>query len=111
MLTQEQIQSAVADAMPDVLAGLRKQVAEQALLQAQRAAADEVQKAVVEWVRVELIPEVHLTLAQNKSSLVSIAPTIASHIGEALSVALMENIKKKLESSWERKKIFEALLG
>lgn len=111
MLTQEQIQAAIAEAMPDVLSGLRKQVAEQALRQAKDAAAIEVQNAVVEWVKAELLPEVQLTLAQNKAALVSIAPSIASGIAESLSVALMETIKKKLESSWERKKIFDALIA
>lgn len=111
MLTQEQINQAVSDVVPDVLRGLREEIKERALFAAKEAAITEVNKAVVEWVKSELIPDVHTALAESKDGLVSFAPKLAGEVTSALSSALMDALRKKLENSWERKRVFEALIG
>ncbi len=111
MLTQDQINQAVSDAMPDVLAGLRKEISETALYHARNSAQAEITKAVSEWVEAELAPAIRATLAAEKDGLIDIAPEIAAGITAELNKALLATIKEKLEKSWERKKIFEALLA
>lgn len=111
MLTQDQINQAVSDAMPDVLAGLRKEISETALYHARNSAQAAITKAVGEWVEAELVPAIRATLAAEKDGLISIAPEIAAGITAELNKALLATIKEKLEKSWERKKIFEALLA
>lgn len=111
MLTQEQINEAVTGAMPDILAGLRKEIAETAIYQAKQTAQQAVGKAVSDWIIENLVPEVIKTLADNKDGLVALAPTLAQNMTAAMSEAFTASITKKLESSYERKKIFEALLG
>jgi hypothetical protein len=109
-LTQEQISQAVASAMPDVLAGLRKEIAESALAHAKAAAHDAVRKAVGEWVVAELIPDINKALIESKAGLTAFAPKLAEELTGALSAACAETLKKKLENSWERQAIFKALL-
>ena len=111
MLTQEQINQAVSDAMPDVLAGLRKEIAETALYQARNSVQGAVTKAVGEWVEAELVPAIRTTLAAEKDGLVAVAPEIAAGITAELNKALLATLKEKLEKSWERKRIFEALIA
>lgn len=111
MLTQEQITEAVSGAMPDILAGLRKEIAETAIYQAKQSAQHAVQKAVTDWVTENLVPEVLTTLMDNKSGLVALAPTLAEGMMAAMQTAFIGSITEKLKSSYERKKIFEALLG
>ena len=50
-----------------------------------------------------------VALAAEKDGLIAIAPEIAAGIAAELNKALLATIKAKLEMSWERKKIFEAL--
>lgn len=109
-ITQEQISQAVSSALPDVLAGIRREITETAIVTARGAAQEAVRKAVAEWVTAELIPEITTALAESKQGLIAFAPTLAAGITEALSTALHESIKKKLESSWSRQTIFKALL-
>ena len=109
MLTQDHINQAISDAVPDVIAGLRKEILETALYHARNSVQAEVTKAVSEWVAAELVPEIRATLAAEKDGLIAIAPEIAAGITAELNKALLANIKEKLEKSWERKKIFEAL--
>ena len=109
MLTQDQINQAISDAVPDVLAGLRKEISETALHHARNSVQAAVTKAVGEWVEAELVPAIRDTLAAEKDGLIAIAPEIAAGITTELNKALLATIKEKLEKSWERKKIFEAL--
>lgn len=111
MLTQDQINQAVSDAIPDVLAGLRKEITETALYHARDSVREAVTKAVGEWIEAELVPVILATLAAEKDGLIAIAPEIAAGATAELSKAMLATIKEKLEKSWERKKIFEALLS
>ncbi|WP_257757864.1 hypothetical protein [Burkholderia glumae] len=111
MLTQEQINEAVTSAMPDILAGLRREIAENALYQAKQSAQAAVSKAVSDWITENIVPEVLKALAEGKDGLVGMAPMFAQSMVTEMTSAFTDSIKKNLENSWDRKKIFEALLG
>ncbi|WP_116521028.1 hypothetical protein [Achromobacter insuavis] len=111
MLSQEQIQQAVSDAMPDVLRGLRREIEDRLVREAIQTASMSVTAQVNEWVKENLVPEVLKALTESKDGLIAAAPVMAETMVQALNVSLQETITKKLESSWERKKIFEALIG
>jgi hypothetical protein len=111
MLTQEQIEEAVKDAMPDILAGLRKEIGETAIFHAKLTAQDAVQKAVSGWVVDNLVPAILKTLVDSKDSLVAMAPVFAQSMAVEMQKAFIDSIQKKLETSWDRKKIFDALLS
>lgn len=111
MLSQEQIQQAVSDAMPDVLRGLRREIEDRLVREAIQTASMAVQSQVNEWVKTNLVPEVLASLRQSKDGLIAAAPVMAATMVQALNSSLQQTITKKLESSYERKKIFEALIG
>lgn len=111
MLTQEQINQAVSDALPDVLRGLREQIKESALNTAKYAMHDEITAQVKEWISKELTPEILRVLTEEKEGLIGIAPVFAAKIIESLTEGMVDSVQKKLENSWERKKIFEALFS
>lgn len=111
MLTQEQIQQAVSDAMPDVLAGLKKEIQESAVMQAKNAVHAAVTTAVSDWITKEFVPEIKETLMREKDGLLAVVPEIGAGIAEQLQASLLDSLKKKLENTWERKKIFEAIIG
>ncbi|GAA4321994.1 hypothetical protein GCM10023144_01620 [Pigmentiphaga soli] len=111
MFTKEQIDRAVQDAMPDVLAGLRKEIAEQAVYQAKVAVHASVQKAVTDWINENLVPDIMATLTESKAGILSAVPSIAQGIAKALGESLVASVTEKMERSYERRKIFDALLN
>lgn len=97
--------------MPDVLRGLRREIEDRLVREAIHTASVAVNTQVTEWVKENLIPEVLMALTESKDGLITAAPVMAQTMVQALNASLQETITKKLESSWERKKIFEALIG
>lgn len=111
MLTEEQIQQVASEALPNVLAGLRREIQENALYHAKETAKKAVSDAVQEFITKEIVPEVHAALIESKDGIIAIAPALAKEMGEMLASALAASLAKKLETSWDRKKIFEAIIG
>ncbi len=109
MLTAEQINGAVAEAMPNVLAGLKREISERAINQARDAALEAIRKAVTEWVTAEIVPELQKALIEGKQGLIATVPAMTQAITEQLSAALKDSLTKRLENSWERQKVFKAL--
>ncbi|AGZ32681.1 hypothetical protein [Burkholderia pseudomallei] len=111
MLTQDQINQAVSEAMPDILVGLKREISENAISTAKLAAWSAVQTAVTKWINENLVPDIIEVLAESKDGLIASAPLLAQSINAAMLEAFTDTVKKKLETSWERKRLFEALLG
>ena len=111
MLTKEQIDQAVQDIVPDVLRGLKNELRDRALGIARDAALDVVRKEVAAWATENLVPAVRDSLIESKDGIVAVAPTVAKSLVDVLATAMTAELKKKLESSWERKKILEAMFA
>lgn len=111
MINQQQINDMVKDTMPEIINALRNEIRETTLNEVRRSLQNEVQSVVKEWVVQNLVPEIHNVLIEGKEGLISVAPVLAEQVSLTLAETLKETIAKKMESSWERKKIFEALLG
>ncbi len=111
MLTQEQINEAVKDAMPSVLQGLRNEIAEQALREARQVVSTQIQSVVTAWFTSEVVPEVKAALVESKAGLIAVAPQFADQLSASLVKAMTEGLQKRLESTWERKKILEAMFA
>lgn len=111
MLTQDQISAAVADSMPNILAGLKEEITNRAIHEAREAAAALVKKTVTEWVSAQLVPEITKILTENKEGLVSIAPKLAAGITDTLAESVLASFKEKLEKSWTRQEVFKVLFA
>lgn len=111
MLTAEQIEQAVSDALPNVLNGLRREIQETALAQARQTALNFISKAVQDWCQQNLIPSVHATLAESKDGLIAMGPLLAEKTSALLVESITKDLSEKLSKSWERKKIMEALFA
>lgn len=111
MISNEEVQNIAADVLPNVLRGLRREIEESALREAKQAAQREVTATVEAFVKQEIVPEIHKALTESRDGLIAMAPVLAASISESLAEALKASIAKKLETSWERKKLFEALIA
>lgn len=111
ILSQEMIDQAISDSVPNVLRGLREEIQEQSLRAAKEVVYSNVRTAVDEWVKANVVPDIIGHLTEHKEGIVSISGALAPQIVEALTTSIADSLKKKLENSWERKKVFEALLS
>lgn len=108
-LTQEQVQSILKEATPSIVAGLREEVVRQAKWEMNPIISQMIQKEVSEFMTTEIIPIVRQQLVEGKAGLITIAIDSANAITESLAKAMAATLQKKLESSYDRTKILEAL--
>jgi len=106
---KEQVEVALQAAFPSIVEGLKKELTQTVSWEVKNSVAKQVVETVTAWVQAEIVPEIHRILTEEKAGLIAIAPTLGESIVKQLTVALQEELTKKLEHSWERKMIFEAL--
>ena len=76
------------------------------------AATAQVAGHITEWITANVIPEVDAILFKNKDILINrITDSLLETMSAELSAAIKEGLKGKFENSWDRKKIFSALIG
>jgi len=108
-LTQDQIQSILEEAKPSIIAGLRKEVTQQAKWEMNPIVAKMIQEEVTTFMNTEILPVVRQQLIEGKEGLISVAIGAANSIAANLAEIMAATLKEKLEKSYERTKILEAL--
>jgi predicted N-formylglutamate amidohydrolase len=111
MYSQEQINDLLEAAKPSIIEGLKKEIKQSITYQMQEAAAKAVREHTTNWITENVIPEITKELVESKEGLVALGAKLAPVLLDSLTESFADTIKKKMESSWERKKVFEALLG
>lgn len=106
---KDQVETALQAALPSIVEGLKKELTQTVSWEVKNQVTRQVVETVTSWVQVEIVPEIHRILTEEKEGLIALAPNIGQEVVNSLSVALQETFTKKLEHSWERQKIFEAL--
>lgn len=109
LLTQEQIEEAVKGMVPDIMKGLKKELTYHAEQHAYRIIKELTQEVVTQWMNEEVIPAMKKELVESKDGIISVAPRFAKVMTDTLVEGMVEDLKKNLEQSWTRNKIFEAL--
>lgn len=107
--TKDQVEAALQAALPSIVEGLKKEITQTVSWEVKNSVTKQVVDTVTSWVQAEIVPEIHRILTEEKEGLISLAPTIGKEVVTQLSTALQEQLTKKLEQSWDRQKIFEAL--
>jgi hypothetical protein len=111
MFTPEQINELLEQAKPSVIESLKNDLRAQISWDTKNTAGELVRKHVTEWVQEQILPEVTKQLIESKESLVSLGVCIAPALMEALTKAFTDAVSESLKSSWQRKKVFDALLN
>jgi hypothetical protein len=108
-LTQEQIDSILSAALPNIVEGFKKQITDHASWDVLSEAKAEIVKAITAWVKENVIPEIIKQLVESKDGLIALGPQIAENLCDAILVSCTEHLKKKLERDYDRREIFKAL--
>jgi hypothetical protein len=111
MLTQEQVNKLLEDSKPAMIECFKKEVMQSVTWDVKATIGKELTAHVQKWIQENVIPEVTRQLVESKDGLIALGVAIAPQMVEAFTEAAIKDFKRKLESSWEREKLFKALFA
>ena len=111
MLTEEQIQQIVADSAADITATAKRQVKEKVAHEVSYAVSQCIRDCASAYLAEHVKPKIVEMLTENNEAILEAATRVASEAGTLLVQAMVADFKSKLETSWTRKKILEAMFG
>ena len=109
-LSEEQIQNLIEKSMPDIKKSVVENVASRMSWTVSELLATQVKEFVTAWVKENILPDLATYLLTNKDMLSGVAKETAPKVAQLFGEAMADSIKKNLESSYNRQKIFEAML-
>lgn len=109
-MKEEEIKELLEAAKPQIVESFKQRVLESADYELRTAVIEEVKSHVIEWVKAEVLPEVQKELVESKDSFISLGVKVAPAMMDELTKAMTTELADKLNDSWKRRKIFEALL-
>jgi len=111
MLSPEQIQEMLEAAKPSIIESIKADVKQSISWEVKEQCAKQVRVHVEKWVIENIIPEITAALVESKVGLISIGASLGPAIVDTVVQSMTKEIGEKLSKSWERKKIFDALVG
>lgn len=111
MYTPEQINDLLEAAKPSIIEGLKNDIKQHITWEMKESAGKIVREHVSKWVNENIIPEITSQLVESKEGLIALGAKLTPVLLDSLTESFADAIKKKMENSWERKKVFDALLG
>ncbi len=109
MITEEMLQETLKSTLPSVLEGLKQSFRERTIRDAENKMSQIIAETVSTFMKEQIIPEIQLALIESKNGLISTVPIFAEEVTKLIADAMIKDLKKHLENSWERQKIFEAM--
>lgn len=111
VFTQEQIQELLDAAKPSVIESIKNDLIRNVTYDVREAAGRLIQEHIQAWIKENVLPELSKQLVESKESLISVGVAAAPQLVQQIATAMTEALAENLKNTWERKKIFEALLG
>ena len=109
MITQEEIDRAIKASIPDIVSGLKDKMTKNLIQDAYEIAANAVKKEVDSFVADELCKSLRASLIESKDGLIKLGADLSAKYTEMIFASLVDDLKKKLENSYNRSKILDAL--
>lgn len=110
-LSDEQIKDILEELKPSIVDGLKIDLQNSINTQIDYDAREIIGQLAKNWIKEHIVPEIEKALIESKDGLVSVGINAVDELTTALARSLTDMVKQKLENNWERKKIFEALIG
>lgn len=111
MLSAEQIAEMLEAAKPSIIESIKADVKQSISWEVKETCAKEVRTHVEAWIKENVLPEVTAALVESKEGLIAIGVKLGPAVVDAVVIEMTKSVAEKLSKSWERKKIFEALIG
>ena len=109
MITAEQINEILEAAKPSIIEGFKQEIKSSISWNVKNEAAKIVSEETAKWVKEHIVPEIIKQLIESKEGLIAVSGKLAPLMVEGLVSAMANEFKKKMENSWDRTKVFEAI--
>lgn len=109
MITAEQINEMLEAAKPSIIEGFKQEIKSSISWEVKNKAAEIVADETAKWVKENIVPEIVKQLVESKEGLISVSVKLAPMMVESLVTAMADEFKNKMQNSWDRTKIFEAI--
>jgi hypothetical protein len=106
---EQRVNDALMASLPDIVESLKKEVKESITWQVKNDIAKHVSETVLTWYKDNMLEEIKDVLLSEKEGFISLVPPYVKSITETLQEEMLKDLKKRLENSWERSKILEAI--
>lgn len=110
-MTSEEIDSLLEQAKPNMIKAVTDELVKSVGYDVRAKASALINAHVEAWVKENVLPEITTQLVESKESLVSLGVKLGPAIVDTVVHSLTTEVSERLTKSWERKKIFEALVG
>lgn len=111
MLTVEQQESIIAEAMEQMKSQLVASAISSVEFQIKQRVADATKAEVDAFFLEEVAPDIRLALVSNKEAIIKAAVVAANDMAETLAKEMSAELAERLGNSWSRKKIFDSMFG
>lgn len=108
-IDEEQIKTLLEEIKPSIMRGFKKEIKEVVEQKIKWEAQEIIGSYVRDWIKENIIPELQKNLVESKEGLILMGIKLTEAIVADLSHSITIHMKEKLENTWERKKILEAL--
>jgi hypothetical protein len=110
-MTPEMINELLEAAKPSVIESLKRELTQMVSYEVRSEAAKIVQAETVKWVNENIVPAIIAALVEQKDGMISIGTKLGPALVDEITKGMVTTVSEKLKQSWERKKIWEALLA
>lgn len=110
-MDKNRIEQLLEDSIPSIIENLKKELQQSVSYDVKNVLQAEITKQVKDWYSENLAAEIKAILDDNRSGLITIAPTICNGIQDQIATAITGQIEETLSQSWGRSALFKALLG
>ena len=104
------LKEALKSAIPQVVESLKDELTREFDWQMKQTAMEEVNKFVVEWIKVHVLPEIGEDLMCLKDELLKASKCLSEEISSELTKSISKSFSKKMESSYNRRELFKFIL-
>ena len=99
------------EAIPSVVESLKKELTANISWEAKEVAMQTIREYVVDFVKKEILPTIGEILLDEKEGMTAFGKPLSDTMSKGLADSLAAAFQENMKNSWQRKKIFEALLG
>ena len=97
--------------LPSIIEGMKTKITTQISWELESKAAEAVSKHIQSWIEQNVLPAINEQLMESKEGLIAAGAAMGPMIVEALTAAMLDDLKKKLESDYKRREIYKVMFG
>ena len=109
LISEKEVNKMVEDSLEEIKQAVIADAKSSATWACKDAITSQVSETVSKFIEENVIPELLVSLEKKKSTIIKAALISAEEMAKALAEAMTNQLIENLGTSWDRKKIFQAM--